>query len=71
VSRAICDPYKNDIPEWTVLDPTPKPLADALGPGAWPVCGSYERRKKRSDAGKRRGPRCHQVPLFTVPGETS
>ena len=56
VSRAICDPYTADMPEWAVdASPVPERVA-ALGEG-WPVCMSYEPRTARCDKGKRRGPR--------------
>jgi hypothetical protein len=65
--RAICDPYTAEMPEWSA-DASPKPerLAE-LGDGPWPVCVAYEARTKRSDAGKRRGPRVSGMePLFEM-----
>src|SRR6185437_544103 len=67
VSRAICDPYTADIPEWTV-DASPKPerVAD-LGDEPWPVCMAYEPRTTRSDKGLRRGPKLSGMePLFDL-----
>ena len=64
VSRAICDPYTADIQEWTAdASPVPERVA-ALGDG-WPVCMAYDKRKPRSDKGRRRGPKVSGMePLF-------
>ena len=69
VSRAICDPYTADMPEWAVdASPVPERFGE-LGRGPWPVCMSYEPRKTRSDKGVRRGPRVHGMePLFATGG---
>jgi hypothetical protein len=67
VTRAVCDPGEAPMPEWSP-DAAPKPerLAE-LGPGPWPVCLAHEPRTKRSDAGKRRGPRIRGMqPLFVI-----
>jgi hypothetical protein len=67
VSRAICDPYTADMPEWAEdASPVPERFGE-LGRGPWPVCMSYEPRKTRSDKGVRRGPKVHGMePLFGV-----
>lgn len=65
--RAVLDPYSAAMPEWSV-DASPKPerLLE-LGDGPWPACMAYEPRRKRSDAGKRRGPRTGGMePLFEM-----
>jgi hypothetical protein len=69
VSRAICDPYTAEMPEWSAdASPRPERLAE-LGDGPWPVCLGWEPRTKRSDAGKRRGPRTGGMePLFEMTG---
>jgi hypothetical protein len=55
VSRAIGDPYDAGMPEWsTDASPWPQRFAE-LGDGPWPTCLAYRPRKKRSDAGQRRG----------------
>lgn len=66
VSRAICDPYTADMPEWAAdASPVPERVAE-LGDG-WPVCMSYEPRTTRSDKGKRRGPRVSGMePMFEM-----
>jgi hypothetical protein len=59
VSKALCDPYTAEIPEWSP-DATPYPphCAEQFSDGnPWPVCLAYEPRKTRSDTGVRRGPR--------------
>ena len=63
--RAALDGYAAEMPEWSA-DASPKPgrLAE-LGDGPWPVCMSYEARKRRSDAGSRRAPRGME-PLFEL-----
>ncbi len=66
-TRAVCDPYKTEMPEWSA-DASPKPerLAE-LGDGPWPVCLAWEPRTKRCDAGKRRGPKVTGMePLFEI-----
>lgn len=53
--RAYGDPHA-DIPEWSPdASPVPERVAEELGIAA-PVCMAYTPRKKRSDAGRRRGP---------------
>ena len=66
-SRAICDPYTAEMPEWSPdASPRPERLA-GLPEGPWPVCLSWEPRAKRSDAGKRRGPKVAGMePLFDL-----
>jgi hypothetical protein len=67
VSRALCDPYTASMPEWSI-DATPRPeRLQELGEGPWPVCMAHKARKKRSDAGVRRGPRLSGMePLFGI-----
>ena len=67
VSRAICDPYTADMPEWAV-DASPVPERFAGLPGEpWPACMAYEPRTARCDKGKRRGPRVSGMePLFDL-----
>jgi hypothetical protein len=61
--RAYSDPYEADMPEWSPdASPRPERLAE-LGPGPWPVCMSYQARKRRSDAGRTRQP-VSQAALF-------
>lgn len=63
--RAVSDPYAAEMPEWSAdAAPRPERLAE-LGGGPWPVCMSYEARKRRSDAGSRRAPRGIE-PLFAM-----
>jgi hypothetical protein len=72
VCRAISDPYTAPMPEWLVdAAPRPERLAE-LGEGPWPVCISHEPRKKRADAGRRRGPKLSGMePLFDMRGASS
>lgn len=57
VARAICEPYTDDIEEWTGdAAPLPERVAE-LGRGPWPVCMAWEPRKTRADKGVRRGPK--------------
>jgi hypothetical protein len=72
VCRAISDPYTAAMPEWLVdAAPRPERLAE-LGDGPWPVCTGFEPRKKRADAGRRRGPRVSGMePLFDMRGASS
>lgn len=66
VSRAICDPYTAEMPEWSPDAMRPERFSE-LEDGPWPVCMSYEARTKRSDAGKRRGPRVRGMePMFEI-----
>ena len=67
VSRAICDPYTADIPEWAAdASPVPERFADLDG-APWPVCMSWEPRTTRSDRGVRRGPKVSGMePLFDL-----
>jgi hypothetical protein len=67
-ARAYCDPDK-DIAEWSPdASPLPERLAEEYGMHA-PVCLAFTPRRKRSDAGVRRGhPVTGMEPLF---GEAS
>jgi hypothetical protein len=49
---------EEDMPEWSVDAMWPERFREAFVDGdPWPVCMAYEPRKRRWDAGLRRGPR--------------
>jgi hypothetical protein len=66
-ARAAIEPYTADMPEWSLDAMWPERFREAFADGdPWPVCMAYEPRKRRWDAGLRRGPRLpdNQPDLF-------
>lgn len=71
VSRAICDPYTAEMPEWSPDATWPERFTELEAGNPWPVCIAWEARAKRSDAGMRRGPKVAGMdPLFEL-GDTA